>query len=316
MKTKHYLIGICILILFIFFIFFNDRSDKKICDVHKTNSLILKENPYLIKLLKNKNDLMIEFSLSNIKKQYKASYNLINFYNDINPICSETVYKTKEELFQDSYCFKAEDYFICRGKVLQKGYPIAIKKNQKLLEKMYILNSYPWKNVEEKIEELKDLEKNPENLIFFIDTRIWKLPEKSFIYFVSIQDKENQYQLEKIKNQWYLNKKLISPGIAMKFINQIVMLEEEINLKDTFSKDDLILLYKIHFNLDFDEWKYSLFQTKNYEFNLYKTKTPSNFEKFFLEIEGNLKPLKKSSYEQLQQSLESVINQLTTKNKS
>ncbi|GIX43166.1 MAG: hypothetical protein KatS3mg129_2899 [Leptospiraceae bacterium] len=310
-KTKYYFIGISILIIIILFIILNDTSNNKICDAHKTNSLTLMKEPYLIKIFKENDNLLLKIQFLNSDKKeiiYKASSVLHNFFNEINPLCSEIVYKLNPENFKESFCFLAENYSICRGKVLQKGYPVSIKEKETLSKNMYILNTYPWQNIEETIIQIQNEPQNLNRILNFIDSRIWNLPEKSFIAKVKFSYNNKKFLLNKKKEQWFLNQNPISPGIAMKFVNQIVMMEEDINFKNIYNKNELIPLITINFMLDFQEWKFSLFQKKDYKFTIYKTSHQP--EEFLIEVNQNIKFLKKYSYDQLMQNLNTLIKQL------
>jgi hypothetical protein len=308
-KTTYYLL-ILLLLGIIFVLIWEDQKQNKVCDSHKSNSIILVEKP-LIKTLKQKDDFLFVLEHPNYgKKQYKANSLLINFFNEVNPICSNVVYKINPDYFKDAYCFKTEKYNICRGNLLQKGYPVAIQKNDHYLENMYLLNSYPWKSIEEKIEELKKDADNINHYKFFIDSQIWKLPENSYISEFKIRYNNQDYVLLKKKNDWILNQKAISPGIAMKFSNEIVMLEQEIYFKEAPQKKDLSPIVEIAFRLDFQDWKYSLFEKKNYQFIIYQTKIEPT--EYLIEIENQLIYLKKENYERFLNALDNLIKQLSS----
>ncbi|MFN3604420.1 MAG: hypothetical protein ACK4UJ_06900 [Leptonema sp. (in: bacteria)] len=241
---------------------------KKFCEDIKFSSLTLIDTPYEISIKSKNNHVLISFQ----NQEFVASSFIKNFYNSINPLCSDSSYDYKSEFFSETFCFtlsKTQNLQICRGKKLQKGYPVILKRENQIPSKMYIIESYSWDRVEDSIKNFNENDiKNFLNPL--VDKRILKLPEKSFVSSIQIQKDKETLSFLKKNQEWFYNEKKINTPLISSFINQILMLEYNL---DPFyiptNKNNLKELLSINFGIDFEKWKYSIFQKKEFKLKFY-----------------------------------------------
>ncbi len=317
MKIKYYYIGI-ILLLFGIFIFFYQTDTTKKCDKNFTKSIVLLEEPYYIQIV-NDDDIYINIIINNINKKYISSSVIKNYFRNVSPLCSNTVYKINLDYFKNTVCFKGDTYEICRGEKLQKGYPVAIKQQETLSDLMYIVDSYPWDSIESTLQQIKSL-KNSEELFIeqftkLIDRRIITLPERSSVSIVKFKFDLKDYRLQKIKkNQWLFNEVEIPPHIASSFINAILMLEEEIVLNNILDVNLMETILDIEIGLDFEEFKFSLFRDKFYNIKFYQLRQNNELE-YYIGFNKDLKKIKKEKFIQLEQNIKALIKSIEKKAK-
>lgn len=249
-------------------IFYNPNS--QFCEKETLTSLSLLQNPFSIALVKKNNQIYISI---NNRKLYVASSFAKNFYNSIVPLCSDVIYEYQENYFKDNFCLRfldSKNKEICRGKKLQNGYPVIIK-NQNSTSKMYIKESYHWDRIEELIKNFQQ-DRIVQFLNVLVDKRILKLPEKSSIVLIEIQ-KENQMQkFMKKETQWFYQDQKLNNANVTSFINQILMLEQYLKFFNVeISPQNLEKWFSINLTLDFESWKYSLFQNPKIHLVFYKS---------------------------------------------
>ncbi len=270
MKSKYFFLIFIVFFLGIIVLLFNNQNTQY-CEKKIFSSISLIQKPISISLINQDHETYI--SIEN-RKRFIASSLAKSFFRSINPLCSDTIYKFQDIYFTDYFCLTILDLNkteICRGKKLQRGYPIILKKED-YISNIYIQEVYYWDRIEELIKNFKE-DKIVQFLIPLIDKRIIKLPEKSFISSIEI-DKQNQKQkLIKKENQWFYNDQKISNTNVTSFINEIVMLEHEIDPLDLdISSKSLTKIFSIDLILDFENWKFSLFQNKNIHIDFFQNK--------------------------------------------
>lgn len=312
MKVKFYYIGIVLLLLGIFIFFYQTDTTKK-CDKNFTKSILLLEEPYYIQIV-NDDDIYINIIINNINKKYISSSVVKNYFRSLSPLCSNTVYKINPDYFKNTVCFKGDTYEICRGEKLQKGYPVVIKQKETMSDLMYIVDSYPWDSIETTLKQIKSL-KNSEELFIeqftkLVDRRIITLPERSFISRIQFKFDLKDYHLKQIKkNQWQLNEIEIPPHIVSSFINAILMLEEEIVLNNILDVNLMETVLEMEIELDFEEFKFSLFRDKFYNIKIYKLHQQNELE-YYIDFNKNLKKIKKEKFIQLEDNIKALVKSI------
>lgn len=311
MKVKYYYIGIFLLLIIIFIFFYQTQKTSK-CDANTTKSIILLEDPISLKIVKN-DEVYLEIFINNINKRYIASSMVKNFFRNVSPLCSNTIYKINTDYFKHSVCFKGEDYEICRGEKLLKGYPIAIKKQDIYSDLMYFIDSYPWESIEttlQKIKSSKNREEVLEHIVRLIDKKLLTLPERSFVSSIWLQSHSENFRLQQIqKHQWQVNEKQIPSHLVSSFINALLMLEEDVIFQDLPDKSQMEVLLQMEITLDFEELKFSLFQNKTYKIKFFVLRFFKDFE-YYMEFNNQLKKIKKEKFLSLEDNLNTLIQSL------
>lgn len=290
---------IIIFILFpligIIYILFQNQTQKQ-CENKSFSTLHLIQNPYSISLLNQKDKIFVQIQKDKI---FPASSFIKNLYQALNPLCSELVYEYQPNYFEDSFCFlisETEKKEICRGKKLQKGYPIILKNNGQIDSKMYIIESYNWDRLEELVKNFK--EENLKNFLNgLIDRRILILPEKSNFNSIEIEQDKEIYKFYKKNNEWFFNEKKINNSIIISLINKLKMMEQEIEIHKNIDHQKLKKIFSISFTLEFEQWKYSLFEEKKYQLRFYQMEEDylvNNRENFYFTSKNNIEDIFKN----------------------
>lgn len=292
----------------IIYLLFQNQIQKQ-CEDKDISTLLLIQNPYSVSLVTQKDKIYVQIQK---EKTYPASSFIKNLYRGLNPLCSEVVYEYQPNYFEDSFCFsisEVEKKEICRGKKLQKGYPIIFKNNGQIDSKMYIIESYNWDRLEELVKNFR--EENLKNFLnSLIDRRILALPEKSNFSSLDIEDDKEIYKFYKKNNEWFYNEKKINSSIIINLINKLKMIEQEIEVNKNIDHQRLKKIFTISFNLEFEQWKYSLFEEKNYKIIFYQME-----DNYLVKNKENLYFISKNNMEDISKTIENLKQEILKENK-
>ncbi|MCS7205672.1 MAG: hypothetical protein NZ853_08235 [Leptospiraceae bacterium] len=284
-----------------------NMNSKKNCDSQKTSYLVLTKTPFEVRIRKQRKEYYLDIKKDQIQRSYVASSYIVNFFQKVVPLCSDIIYDISKEYFTESFCFEADDYSICRGKTLQKGYPVAIKKNNEFSSRMFILDTYPWSRIEEALKE--DNEKKIQEIESWIDTKIFFLPEKSYVKRIKIidQDQKQFFLIRGPKNEWILQNRNVSSSTAVSFVNSVITLRQLVDLNQL---QDIQIpdkpYWTIEFDLGFDEWKFSLFVRSKFQAELY---VDEEKQVYVIKFDGQVYPISKDYFDAMKSNFELLLKE-------